>query len=98
MIAPIRRILTSQIYELSPDELRDWRLSQPGSFTSRNGHVSEGWTQERAAHWIGVHARTWQSWEGKPGLSKSHPAPLWAVRRIVEYSVSLDAKLDRMLA
>lgn len=98
MIAPIRRILTSQVYELGPDELRAWRLSQPGTFRARNGHEQNGWTQGRSADWIGVSARTWQAWEGQPGLSKSYLAPKWAVRRIVEYSISLDAKLDRMLA
>lgn len=98
VIAPIRRILTSQVYTMSHEELRAWRLSQPGTFQARNGHEQNGWTQRRSAQWIGIDVRSWQSWEARPELKTSYPVPEWAVRRIVEYSISLDAKLDEMLA
>lgn len=97
MMPAILRILTTQVYELSPEELRAWRESQPGEYKAGRGETRKGWSQRRAAEWIGVSERTWQAWEGDPSKPKSYPAPARAVRRIVEYSQSLDAKLDAML-
>ena len=95
VIDVIRHILTTQVFEMSGAELRVWRRSQPGEYPAGRGETRKGWSQERAAAWIGVTARTWQNWESPSG---SHPIREYAVRRIVEYTQSIDAKLDRMLA
>ena len=89
----IRRVVTTQVFELDADELREWRLSQPGSYPMRNGQTAGGWSQRKAAGWMGVHWRTWQDWER--GVNK---VAEWAVRRIVEYSQSIDQKIDAMMA
>ena len=89
----IRRCLSTQVYEMGSRELREWRLSQPGTFKMRNGQTVNGWTQAKAAGWMGVHTRTWQDWErGVNAIAE------WAVRRLVEYSQSIDQKIDAMMA
>lgn len=89
----IARCIRTQVFHLEPEELREWRLSQPGTFKKRNGQKATGWTQQRSADWMGVGWRTWQSWE-----LGERVVPDYAVKRLVEYSRSLDDYLDRIIA
>ncbi len=98
-VKTIMRILTTQVYEMTGTELREWRQSQPGQYgVGRAGlGVRKGWSQQRAADWMGVNVRTWQYWEAKPGAKKMYGPPASAVRRIIEHSQSIDEYLDAIL-
>lgn len=91
MTQALHRCLTTQIYELTGAEVREWRAAQPGTYKARNGEERQGWSQVTAAAWMGVTDRTWQYWEGGRHMPQSR------VRRLVEYSQSLMRKLDQIL-
>ena len=92
MTPALERCRHTNVYTLKGEDLRLWRVTQPGTFKARNGESRIGWTQSRAAEWMGMSTRTWQAWEGNEYL-----IPERAVRRVVEYSVSLSSTLDKIL-
>ncbi|MDH3291524.1 MAG: hypothetical protein OEO20_11335 [Gemmatimonadota bacterium] len=91
----IRRLIQSRDFgrgALSGPELEAWRLAQAGEFRARNNQQVSGWTQARAAAWAGVCLRSWHGWE-----NGHRPVPAAVVRRIVDYSRSIQSKLDEVL-
>jgi hypothetical protein len=96
VIAAVRRCVQRQTFQtgaLTGEELVEWRQSQAGEFKARNGEVRPGWSQAQAAEWTGMSERTWQRWEA--GAVR---IPERMVRRIVEYSMSLNTVIERALA
>jgi hypothetical protein len=77
--------------DLTGAELKEWRLSQPGTFVHRN-HTQTGWTQAEAAKWAGVAVRSWKGWE-----LEQRPVPAHIVRRVVEHGMSLREKIGEIL-
>jgi DNA-binding XRE family transcriptional regulator len=96
VIAAVKRCIQQQNFRtgtISGEELVEWRQAQAGEYNARNGEVRPGWTQKQAAEWIGVSWRTWQRWEAGATLM-----PEWAVRRICDYSMSLNQVIERALS
>jgi len=91
MIGAVKLCVQTQQFEMTGADLIEFRATQAGEYKARNGQICQGWTQAQAAEWIGVTERTWQRWEAKA-------PPRWAVKRIVDYSMSLNTVIQRVLA
>lgn len=87
-----RRAAQTADFTITGAQLREWRLSQGGTYIHRRRKV-DGWSQARAAEWYGAKERTWRAWE-KGEL----PVPVPVVKAIVRYSESIGATIDRALS
>ncbi|MEE8241501.1 MAG: helix-turn-helix domain-containing protein [Nitrospirales bacterium] len=87
----LRKAARTATFTINGDQLREWRLSQAGTYIHRRRRVN-GWSQARAAEWFGAKERTWRAWE-KGEL----PVPVPVVKAIVRYSESIGATIDRAL-
>lgn len=79
MTQAMERCRQTDTYEITGNELREWRLAQAGNFKARNGQEVDGWTQQQAADWFGCSLRTWSGWESGNTIA-GH-----VVRRLIEY-------------
>ena len=75
----------------SGEAVRRWRQSQPGEYVARNGQRVLGWSQERAAKFVGRTARQWRRYE-----SGDTAVPLTVVKLMAAYDLSWRKVVDRV--
>ena len=84
-------ILVRPHKDMSPTDLRNWRIQQAGDHAYKRNQRRPGWTQRRASAWYGISEREWQRYEA--GEIK---IPLSLVKRMIAYETSFDQTVDRL--